>query len=399
MDAARRAFDLRVLQTGNAALVEVIRARIRESGPVSFAWFMEQALYHPELGYYSSGRTAIGRHGDYFTNVSVGPVFGWLMAAQFAEMWAALGRPAEFTIVEQGAHDGQFAHDLLTSAKDLGSAFSAALRYQIVEPFAALRARQAETLASFGERVRWSVSLEALEPFCGVHFSNELLDSMPVHVVRWNGSEWLERCVGESGGEFSFVARTITSPELLDTTRRLPHPHADDYITEIRLASRSWVDALAQRLTQGFVVAVDYGFAPGDFYAPHRTAGTLQCYAAHRVLPSPLEHVGEADLTAHVEWSSIAEDAELNGLPLLGFTDQHHFITGLLAHTRGAALVENGDRKTQRGLQTLLHPGFLGMKFQFLVLGKHVDSSIRLSGLQFARDWRGALDLDHRRRR
>src|SRR5436190_11160617 len=101
--------------TGDQALTDFIRGVIRRAGPVSFDWFMEQALYHPEHGYYSSGRCAIGRKGDYFTNVSIGPLFGQLMTAQFAEIWEQLGKVDNFVIVEQGAHDGQFAHDVLES--------------------------------------------------------------------------------------------------------------------------------------------------------------------------------------------------------------------------------------------------------------------------------------------
>ncbi|PYL19091.1 MAG: hypothetical protein DMF41_10560, partial [Verrucomicrobia bacterium] len=104
-------------QDGNLALIRVIRAEIEKHGPVSFAWFMQQALYHPEHGYYSSGRCAIGRHGDYFTNVSVGPLFGQLLAAQLAEIWGRLGNPDKFVVVEQGAHHGEFARDVLESAR------------------------------------------------------------------------------------------------------------------------------------------------------------------------------------------------------------------------------------------------------------------------------------------
>src|SRR5919197_4251689 len=106
------------MQTGNSALIQLIRSEIKNHGPQSFAWFMQQALYHPEHGYYSSGRAAIGRRGDYFTNVSVGPLFGQLLAAQFAEIWERLGRPQDFVIAEQGAHYGDFARDVLEFARE-----------------------------------------------------------------------------------------------------------------------------------------------------------------------------------------------------------------------------------------------------------------------------------------
>src|ERR1700709_2526411 len=122
------------MHTGNPDLVAFIRETIRQRGPVTFDWFMEQSLYHPEFGYYSSGQCAIGRQGDYFTNVSVGPLFGRLLAAQFAEMWESLGRPGDFTIVEQGAHEGEFASDVLGEARERMPELFSALRYCGIAP-------------------------------------------------------------------------------------------------------------------------------------------------------------------------------------------------------------------------------------------------------------------------
>ncbi|MGZ5005806.1 MAG: SAM-dependent methyltransferase, partial [Chthoniobacterales bacterium] len=169
---------------------------------------MQQALYHPEHGYYSSGRCMIGRKGDYFTSVSVGPLFGQLLSAQFVEMWDCLGRPGrrgdidKFTIVEQGAHDGQFARDLLESVQKRAPEFFDALRYRIVEPFPILQERQQRSLESFRGKVEWR---ESLEPFTGVHFSNELLDSMPARLM----SDGREKFVGLDGDNFIFVEHPI----------------------------------------------------------------------------------------------------------------------------------------------------------------------------------------------
>src|SRR6266487_5098316 len=142
-------------QNGNPSLIEFIRNEIRNRGPQSFAWFMHQALYHPDHGYYSSGRCAIGRKGDYFTNVSVGPLFGHLLGAQFAEIWERLGKIDNFVIVEQGAHDGQFARDVLESLQKRAPEFFEALRYRIVESFPILRERQSQTLKLFRDKIEW----------------------------------------------------------------------------------------------------------------------------------------------------------------------------------------------------------------------------------------------------
>src|SRR5215468_11816921 len=138
------------MNTGNADLLRIIRAQIEKHGPVSFAWFMQQALYHPRHGYYSSGRCAIGREGDYFTNVSVGPLFGQLLAAQFSQIWERLGKTDDFVIVEQGAHDGQFALDVLEFAQNRMPEFFDALRYRILEPFPILERQQRRKLEAFG---------------------------------------------------------------------------------------------------------------------------------------------------------------------------------------------------------------------------------------------------------
>ena len=167
------------MSIGNHALIEHIRAEIKARGRVPFARFMQQALYHPEHGYYSAGRCAIGRRGDYFTNVSVGPLFGQLLAAQFAEIWERLGKIDKFVLVEQGAHHGEFARDVLESARKRWPDFFAALRYRIVEAFPVLQDRQLQVLAGFEDKVEWRDSVDALELFTGVHFSNELLDAEP----------------------------------------------------------------------------------------------------------------------------------------------------------------------------------------------------------------------------
>ena len=378
---------------GEPALVEFIRAEIDRNGPVTFGWFMEQALYHPAHGYYSSGRAKIGRRGDYFTSVSVGPLFGRLMAAQFAEIWEALGRPSEFTIVEQGAHGGEFARDVVTAAQERTPEFLAALRYCIVEPFPALQARQQQMLESFAPHLSWRSSLADLEPFCGVHFSNELLDAMPVHLVRWTGSEWLERHVTWTGESFALTDGALSSARLAGRVRAIPLPLPTGYETEINLEASDWIGSIASKLAHGLVIAVDYGYPRGLYYAEHRTSGTLQSYADHRVLSSPLSHPGRSDITAHVDWTTLAEKAEAAGLSVTGFADQHHFITGLLAGSAGGEFESTADARTRRALHTLMHPTFLGTTFQFLVLNKNAPADGQLSGLRFARDARAALGL------
>ena len=363
-------------QSSNPALVEMIREEIRSRGPQSFTWFMAQALYHPEHGYYSTDRAAIGRRGDYFTNVSVGPLFGELLAAQFAEIWKRLGRIDNFLIVEQGAHHGQFARDVLESTQWRSPEFFSALHYQIVEPFSTLRDRQSQGLKEFGDRVSWRRSLDELEPFVGIHFSNELLDAMPVNLQG--------KLVGLDGDKLVFVEGPGGRP--------------------MNQAMLDWIDCLSTKLERGFVIAVDYGFSRAEFRE------VLQVRAKHRALDSPFDEIGEADITAHVNWTDLAERAEANGLRVAGFTDQHHFLTGIIsefgrgdspeppanaspARTDWGQSPLPSDSKTKRALQTLLHPEMLGRSFQVLALEKDVDLAEPLSGFKFARNPCQALGL------
>jgi SAM-dependent MidA family methyltransferase len=334
---------------------------------------MEQALYHPRHGYYSSGRCAIGRKGDYFTNVSVGPLFGQLMLAQFAEIWEQLGKITNFVIVEQGAHDGQFARDVLQSAQECAPDFFEALRYRIIELFPILRRRQSQMLEPFRNKVEWRNSLE---PFTGIHFSNELLDAMPARLI----SGGTEKLVDLQGDKFLFIERPLSS-------------------TAFNQVALDWVDSVAANLQRGYVITIDYGHSGNEFQ------GSVQVRAQHRHLDSPFEQIGHADITIHVDWTTIARRAEANGLRVAGFTDQHHFLTGIISElVRGAPSgLPTGDwgqsplpdsPKAKRALQTLLHPEMLGRAFQVLALAKEVDRDVpRLAGFKFAREAHSALGI------
>src|SRR5262245_62148086 len=322
---------------------------------------MQQALYHPEHGYYSSGRSAIGREGDYFTNVSVGPLFGKLLAAQFAEIWQELGRIDNFVIVEQGAHDGQFARDVLQSAQHRSPEFFAALRYRIIEPFPILREQQRKTLEAFPGRIEWATSVE---PFTGIHFSNELLDAMPVRLI----DDRMETLVDFQNGALVFVER----------------PRSNAAFNQTAL---DWIDELAANLERGYAISIDYGQWNGE------AQRNVQVRSQHRCLDSPFEQIGRADITMHVDWTSIVNRAESKGLAVSGFTDQHHFLTGIIStwpdllQDRSVNSVD--DLKSKRALQTLLHPEMLGRAFQVLALEKNVSTSAApLAGFKFARERR-----------
>ena len=354
-------------KNGNTELIRLIRAEIERQGPISFAQFMHHALYHPRHGYYSSGRCAIGKTGDYFTNVSIGPVFGQLLAAQFAEIWERLGKIDNFVVVEQGAHDGQFACDVLEFLKKHAPELFEVLRYRIVERFPILRDRQSLTLKPFEEKIEYH---DSLRPFAGVHFSNELLDAMPVRLIRGG----VEKMVDVQDTNFVFV-----ECPLLEGNAVSNQPALD------------WVDYVAANLQRGYVITIDYGRV-GD-----EREGSAQVRAGHRILDSPFEQIGHADITMHVDWSTIVKRAQANGLRVAGFTDQHHFLAGIIAEFGRGGSPEPpagdwgqsslpGSPKETRELQTLLHPEMLGRVFQVLAFEKNTGAGARrLAGFKFAR--------------
>jgi SAM-dependent MidA family methyltransferase len=366
------------MNSGNPDLIRFIRAEIEKHGPVPFAWFMHQALYHPDHGYYSSGRCAIGRKGDYFTNVSVGPMFGRLLDAQFAEIWERLGKIDNFVIVEQGAHDGQFARDVLESLQKRAPEFFEAMCYRIVEPFPILQERQSRTLELFRDKIEWR---DSLQPFVGIHFSNELLDAMPVRLISGN----VEKLVDIEGDNFVLVERLLrqgaaasSGAVALAEATRLPR---DEGV--FNQAVLDWIDDLAANLQRGYVITIDYGRSGDEFQ------GNVQVRAHHRHLDSPFEEIGHADISMHVDWPSIVERAQANGLRVAGFTDQHHFLTGIMSELPAGDWGQSplpDSPKAKRELQTLLHPEMLGRAFQVLALSKNVDPAApKLAGFKFAR--------------
>jgi SAM-dependent MidA family methyltransferase len=351
------------MDTGNPHLIQCIRNEIEEKGPISFERFMQQALYHAQHGYYSSGRCVIGAKGDYFTNVSVGPLFGQLLATQFTEIWERLGKNDNFVIVEQGAHDGQFARDVLDTVRQRATEFYEALRYRIVEPFRVLREQQSQTLQAFGDKIEWP---ESLKPFEGVHFSNELLDAMPVRLI----SGHMEKFVDLEGDRFVFVERAASRTARAD--------EASAQQNGFNRLTLEWLQDVAANLQRGYVIAVDYGHLRAKFEP------SVQVRARHRVLTSPFEEIGHADISMHVDWTTVIEHALASGLRLAGFTDQHHFLTGIIS-----VLGLPHSPKLTRELQTLLHPEMLGRAFQVLGLTKNLNPETSLlAGFQFARGLR-----------
>ena len=359
---------------------EELRHRIARHGPVGFDEFMAVALYHPQGGYYAAETNRIGRRGDFFTSVSVGPVFGKLLAAQFAEMRQLLGEAEDFTLVEQGANDGQLLADILAAWPGPSP------RAIIVEPLEQRRNAQRKTLAPWLARVQHVTSADELPDFTGVFFANELLDAFPVKLLVRDDGRWFERRVGSKDGRFVFIDVPFTG-EAPAVAEDIPR-----FATEICPSLAPWMRNAAGKLKRGWILLIDYGHPAGVRHHPSRAAGSLAAYRAHQRMDDPLAEPGAQDLTAHVDFTAVARAAEAAGLQLAGFTDQHHALTALaekIFPAMPAQELSTAAAREMRGLRQLLHPESMGTAFKFLALARNAPG--RLTAFRFARDPHGEL--------
>jgi SAM-dependent MidA family methyltransferase len=330
-------------------LGEIIREEIRARGPMTFARYMELALYHPALGYYAGGaegREPLGWSGDYFTSGDVSPLWGWAMARQLRRMWESLGRPDPFTVVEPGGGRGLLARDVWRYALSEDEKWAGALRYALLDRApegSALRAarqkRIADELARLGApqgSVRWAASWDEAAPelLVGCVVSNELFDALPVHVVEARGGELLEVYVAVDP-QMGALVEELGPPSSAAVTGyldeyRIPwRAYGDGWRAEVCLAAGRELGEMASRLARGFLLTVDYGATARRLYTRDRRRGTLAVYARHQFLDRPLDEPGRRDLTAHVNFSALARSGSAAGLRVAGYTTQAAFLTGL----------------------------------------------------------------------
>ena len=347
------------------------------TGVISFARFMELALYCPETGYYETNRDNVGRAGDFITSVSTGSLFGELLAFQFAE-WLREFQISnfKFQIIEAGAHDGKLARDVLNWLKNFRPELFAGIEYRILEPSPLRRQWQRETLKQYSN-VRWFSGFADLKlktknaKLPGVLFGNELLDAFPVRRFGWDAKakSWFEWGVTVTGEKFAWSkmpANDLPS-SILNLPSSLLEVLPDGYVIEASLAAETWWREAAEILKHGKLLAIDYGHTAEERFSPARVNGTLRAYFRHQVSDDLLANVGEQDLTAHINFSAIEKVGNEAGLKTDSFCTQPQFLTRIL----GAAVKEkafaNLDAKQVRQFQTLTHPEHLGRAFRVLV--------------------------------
>ncbi len=348
----------------SARLLERVHEAIAQSGGwLPFDRFMAIALYEPGLGYYSRDSRQFGllagSGSDFVTAPELSPLFGQALAAQVRE---GLEAADAHEVFEFGAGSGALAAQLL------GALGERVQRYSIIDLSGALRARQAETLAPWAGRVRW---LDAWpERMRGVVVGNEVLDAMPVQLLRWDGSRWFERGVvrGEQALAWQDRATPLRPPAL--------GPFGPGTVTEIHAQAEAFMHTLAQHLKRGLALFIDYGFPEAEYFHPQRSTGTLMCHRGHLADDNPLAEVGDKDITAHVNFSGVALAAQDAGLDVLGYTSQAHF----LINCGLPALLEAADLRARAHAQKLITEHEMGELFKVLALGR----GITLDPLGFA---------------
>jgi len=358
-------------------LANLIQREIAEYGPIPFNRFMELALYCPELGFYEKEGDNVGRGGDFYTSVSVGPLFGELLAFKFVN-WLEGSGTESLRIVEAGAHDGKLAGDILNWLQRQRPEVLAQTEYCIIEPSARRREWQRATLAEFVGKVSWQDHFtDRQSPVANRQFtivlSNELLDAMPIRRFGWDAGsrQWFEWGVGNSGEAFTWTRLASVSREGTDslpTDDELLAVLPDGYVVEVSpVAEKWWADA-ARWLQHGKLVAFDYGFAGGGQLQPERPNGTLRAYHQHKVADNILDQPGEQDITAHVNFPRIEQVGQAAGLATDIFETQSRFLTGIAAEAwKLDSTFGNWDQKRTRQFQTLTHPEHLGRSFRVLV--------------------------------
>lgn len=365
-------------QTNASQLAVLLHRQAQRAGGICFADFMAQALYHPQYGYYMTPRDRIGKSGDFFTSSSVNALFGRLVARQLAQM-AELLSAETFQIVEQGAGEGHLALDILDALAEESPGLYARLAYTLVEASQDSRQRQSKNLVAHADKVTWS-SEDDWSITSGCFVSNELVDAFPVHVVEKHAGTLQEVFVVSRDDAFAEEVRVSTDPRLAEYFAWLGCGPLEGNRAEVNLAAPDWMRQVGQRIEQGFVLTIDYGYPVEELYAPHRRAGTLMCYHRHRADDNPYDRVGEKDITAHIDFTALQKAGSEVGLETLWFGEQYRFLLGLgffeeLVRLEAAAANEKEARALRLTLKNLIMPDAgMGETFKVLVQGKNVGA-------------------------
>ncbi|MBI5491576.1 MAG: SAM-dependent methyltransferase [Deltaproteobacteria bacterium] len=367
--------DLPRLQT--APEKEILR-RIGK-GPITFAEFMETALYWGDGGYYASSREKWGGEGDYITSIDVSPSFARLLGKQVVEMWEALGTPGDFALIEAGAGRGWLSKGVLQYLKASAPKLAGSIRIRLVD-------KNPRPERPPEGRVTWHRDLAEIKgPLKGVVVSNELIDSFPVHVVEQRGG-LKEVFVDFRDGSFKEVLLPPSTPALEGYFKDLGITLAEGQRAEVNLRAKDWIKKAGGLLSRGFVITIDYGFPAKELFSPERN-GSLLCHFRHTLNDDPYINIGLQDITSHVDFTTLVNSGKEAGLELTGFTTQKNFLLGLgledELHSVEKIDIESFEMVARnRAIGMLIAPGGMGDTFKVLVQHKGVDKPA-LKGFSF----------------
>ena len=386
------------MSSGHSLLIAKIAEEIHSSGPMTFARFMEMALYDPSFGYYmrkGSGTGQIGWEGDYYTSSDLHPAFGRMLARQLRQIDDLLGHPDPFSVVEMGPGKGLLARDVLSACTEFPDSLAKRLSYVLVERSPAMKALQRSALDPWlttQHDLSWVESTHSLETgsLVGVLLSNELVDAFPVHRVRVDQGELREIYVDVEDGDFCERLKPLSTPDLAHYFEKLDVTLIEGQTAEVNLEAVAWIRELSRVLRQGLVITIDYGHTAPDLYSPDRRRGTLLCYHNHKACEDPYSRIGLQDMTAHVDFTTLALAGEKAGLHLTGFTNHVSFLTGLGIEETLEQL--DPDSPEFQSVVGLLDPRGMGQTFKILIQHKDIEWP-ELDGLKFKPFFGSALGV------
>lgn len=348
---------------------------VKSGGSISFAQFMELALYAPGLGYYTAGKHKLGAGGDFLTAPEISPLFAKSIARQCQQI---AGELSFYDILEFGAGSGVFAKDILLA---LDEAEALPEHYFILEVSSDLRGRQKQLLQSecpqFLSRIHWLDHLPE-SPIQGIIFANEVMDALPVHLFEIQDDKVKERFITWQDNQFCFASEEPVTPglksqcEILHENYLLPN----GYQSEIHIFLSAWIQSVAALLKKGVMLLIDYGYGRSEYYHPDRSMGTLMCYSAHQKHDNPLISVGLQDITAHVDFTTVIESADAEACKLAGFTTQAAFLTacGILEIAEKEKDLSAKEKFQQaQAIKKLLFPSEMGEIIKVMALSKEWD--------------------------
>ena len=380
----------------NSSLLSTIIAEIRSSSEqkITFARYMDLCLYHEKKGYYNSPEIKIGQGGDFVTSVSISIDFAELLAKQLYELWHVLDKPNPFSLVEMGAGEGQLAKNILLCFVNNYPDIIDSLQYIIVEKSIPLQQRQELLLTQHLPteiQIKWTQLDEITnESIVGCFFSNELVDAMPVHLVKWYQGQLKEVYLTYYDGKISEQLDTLSTDKInkyfLENEVDFNYNYPQNYQTEVNLQALNWLKKISEKLQKGFLLTIDYGYQAKKYYHPQRSQGTLKCYFQHRHHDNPYVNIGKQDITCHVNFTALQKYGLSYGLINTGYIEQALFLMNLGLGERlqnlSTGQIQFSEIISRRNqLHQLINPQGLG-NFKVLLQSKNIEREASNKNIQ-----------------